>query len=372
MKIGLIVNPIAGLGGKTGLKGTDGQKAITEALRLGAKKESAERAQQALHPLKFLTGKFSIVTCSGEMGEYVCSNLRLSPTIISVSTTNTTKSDTKNAVTKMVEQKVSLILFAGGDGTACDILESLGGNTPILGIPTGVKMHSALFGTSPSSVGVLVSQIVKDGYDSFPIRAAEVMDLDENLRKHELIQTKLVGYVNIPDNQLLTQNPKNHAIPTDDQSIEGLSQFFKKNLRQDAIYIVGPGKTTYTILKKIGITGTLLGVDVIKGKTLISHDVNEHQLEALPTNSPIYIISGIIGGQGFLFGRGNQQITPKIIRRVSKKNILVIATPAKIHSLQEQSLLVDTGDKKLDHELAGYIKVRTNKHNTHVMRIKAA
>ena len=116
----------------------------------------------------------------------------------------------------------------------------------------------------------------------------------------------------------------------------------------------------------------MLGVDVIKGKTLISHDVNEHQLEALPTNSPIYIISGIIGGQGFLFGRGNQQITPKIIRRVSKKNILVIATPAKIHSLQEQSLLVDTGDKKLDHELAGYIKVRTNKHNTHVMRIKAA
>jgi len=372
MKIGLIINPIAGMGGKVGLKGTDGKAVVAQAILLGATRESAKRAEQALLPLKFLTKHFSIITCSGEMGEDSCKKIGLIPDIINAPSTNTTRVDTVKAVNKLVEERVSLILFAGGDGTACDVLTAIPDQTPILGIPAGVKMHSAVFGTSPSAVGALVSRIIKDGFTQFPVRPAEVMDLDESLRRHDRIRTKLIGYANIPSDRFLTQNPKSYATPNDDRSIEGISEYLEERLDSATTYIVGPGRTTQKFMERIGVSGTLLGIDVLRGRELVGRDVNHQRLKELSKNGPLCIVAGIIGGQGFLFGRGNQQITADIIRRVRKKNILVVASSAKIFSLNRQCLLVDTGDATLDSELTGYIKVRTDKYQTFVVQIKAA
>lgn len=107
------------------------------------------------------------------------------------------------------------------------------------------------------------------------------------------------------------------------------------------------------------LEGTLLGVDLIKNGELLESDVSESKIWEYVKNDDrkVKIIVTVIGGQGNLFGRGNQQISPRVIRRVGKKNIIVAATGSKLISLQGEPLLVDTGDEALDEELCGYIEV---------------
>jgi len=272
----------------------------------------------------------------------------------------------------MVQKKVSLILFSGGDGTACDVYNALQDKTPILGIPAGVKMHSSVFGTSPNAVGSLVSRIILNQSDQFPISSAEIMDLDEDMRRCDQIRTKLIGYATIPSDKFLIQNPKSYVPLNDEDSIEGIGEYLEKQLNNEATYIVGPGRTTQSFLERIGISGTLLGVDVLKGLKLIGRDVNYRQLDLLSRDGLLYIISGIIGGQGFLFGRGNQQISAEIIRRVQRKNIIVVASAQKIFELPRQCILIDTGNKELDNELAGYLKVQTHKNFTFIIKVEVA
>ena len=372
-KLGLVINPIAGMGGKTGLKGSDGSNTLKKALSLGAKKESAIRAEQALLPLKFMINKFSLITCSAEMGEKSCKKIGLKTDyIIDIDKKITTGIDTIKAVKIMARKQVSLILFSGGDGTACDIFYALQDKIPILGIPAGVKMHSSVFGTSPNAVGSLVSRIISNHSDTFPTSTAEIMDLDEDMRRYDQIRTRLIGYATIPSDKFLVQNPKSYVQLNDEESINGISEYLENKLDKEATYIVGPGRTTQNFLNRIGVSGTLLGVDVLKGRKLIGRDVNSRGLEILTRDGLLYIISGIIGGQGFLFGRGNQQITAEIIQRVKKENILIIASNKKIYELPRQCILIDTGNQKLDNELAGYVKVQTEKNRAFVIKLEIA
>jgi len=372
-KLGLVINPIAGMGGKTGLKGSDGSNTLKKALSLGAKKESAIRAEQALLPLKFMINKFSLITCSAEMGEKSCKKIGLKTDyIIDIDKKITTGIDTIKAVKIMARKQVSLILFSGGDGTACDIFYALQDKIPILGIPAGVKMHSSVFGTSPNAVGSLVSRIISNHSDTFPTSTAEIMDLDEDMRRYDQIRTRLIGSATIPSDKFLVQNPKSYVQLNDEESINGISEYLENKLDKEATYIVGPGRTTQNFLNRIGVSGTLLGVDVLKGRKLIGRDVNSRGLEILTRDGLLYIISGIIGGQGFLFGRGNQQITAEIIQRVKKENILIIASTKKIYELPRQCILIDTGNQKLDNELAGYVKVQTEKNRAFVIKLEIA
>jgi len=372
-KLGLVINPIAGMGGKTGLKGSDGSNTLKKALSLGAKKESAIRAEQALLPLKFMINKFSLITCSAEMGEKSCKKIGLKTDyIIDIDKKITTGIDTIKAVKIMARKQVSLILFSGGDGTACDIFYALQDKIPILGIPAGVKMHSSVFGTSPNAVGSLVSRIISNHSDTFPTSTAEIMDLDEDMRRYDQIRTRLIGYATIPSDKFLVQNPKSYVQLNDEESINGISEYLENKLDKEATYIVGPGRTTQNFLNRIGVSGTLLGVDVLKGRKLIGRDVNSRELDILTRDGLLYIISGIIGGQGFLFGRGNQQITAEIIQRVKKENILIIASTKKIYELPRQCILIDTGNQKLDNELAGYVKVQTDRNRAFIIKLEIA
>ena len=233
-------------------------------------------------------------------------------------------------------------------------------------------MHSSVFGTSPNAVGSILNRIIMNHSNQFPTSQAEIMDLDEDMRRCNQIRTKLIGYAVIPSDYYLVQNPKSYVQLNDEDSIMGIAKYLEKQLINEATYIIGPGRTTHNFLETLRISGSLLGVDVLKGGKLIGKDVNSIQLELLSRENPVYIISGIIGGQGFLFGRGNQQITSKIIRRVGKKNIIVVASAKKLYSLPCQRILIDTGDKKLDRELIGYIKVQTDLNLKHVIKVEAA
>ena len=373
IKIGLIVNPIAGMGGKVGLKGTDGGATIEKALQLGAIPVAAERAEQALQPLALLAHQFTIVTCSGKMGENACINAGLTPSIV-IHTPDrvTTRLDTMAAVARLVNANVSLILFAGGDGTAGDVFTALQGDTPILGIPAGVKMHSAVFATSPGAASRLILRLLKETSSPFPTRQAEIMDIEEHSGNEGRYRTKLLGYASVPIDRRLRQNPKSYGAPDEQDSIQGIAKYLEDNLNPCGYYIIGPGQTTQIFLKRLGVQGTLLGVDVIRGKELIDRDVNHKQLITYSRYHPLFVIVSVIGGQGFLFGRGNQQITSDILEQVGKDNIIVISTAEKLASLDRLCLLVDTGDKKMDAALSGYIRVRVDERQTLIVKVDSA
>jgi predicted polyphosphate/ATP-dependent NAD kinase len=142
-----------------------------------------------------------------------------------------------------------------------------------------------------------------------------------------------------------------------------------ETMKPDVIYIVGPGTTTRTIGDLLDAKKSLLGVDIFCNKKIVASDVNEKQILEKIQGKTAQIIVTPIGGQGFIFGRGNQQISPDVIRRVGLDNIVVVATEGKLRSLK--SLRVDTGDPNLDDALrARNIKVVTDYKTEYVMHVE--
>jgi len=251
---------------------------------------------------------------------------------------------------------VDLILFAGGDGTARDIYEVVGTRAPVLGIPAGVKIHSAVFAVNPRTAGSLAVMYLQDKVSTHD---AEVMDIDEETFRKNIVSAKLYGYLRVPHERLMVQNAKIGGIQNDLEAIEAIAWDVIDNMRDDCLYIIGPGTTAKSIMKQLGLEYTLLGVDVIHQRKLIALDVNEAQLLKLIEDKKSRIVVTVIGGQGFIFGRGNQQLSSKVLRKVGKENIIVIATGQKIASLRGKPLLVDTDNSEVNEMLRGYIRVTT-------------
>jgi len=275
-RIGFIVNPIAGMGGAVGLKGTDGKETLKRAIALGAKPIAPLRAKIFLSHLKKLQCNFHILAAAGEMGENEARDLGLEYTPIGEPKEETDSSDTKRAAELMKKSGIDLLVFCGGDGTARDIMDVIGLKLPVLGVPTGVKMHSAVFALNPKAAAEITMRFLMYG---LPLREAEVMDVDEDAFRQGRLSAKLYGYM---------------LVPFEPNYIQGV--------KMAARIIVTP-----------------------------------------------------IGGQGFIFGRGNQQISPKVIRRVGIENIIVICTKSKLQSIQ--ALRVDTGDSELDERIRGRMDV---------------
>jgi len=355
--VGIIINPIAGLGGRVGLKGSDGVDTVDRALALGGIPESPFRAGQALEQLLDIKDKIDVFTYGGAMGEEKLAELGFTALVVGQpKLVRTTADDTIDAVTCFKEQGVDLIFFAGGDGTARNICEIVGLEVPVIGIPTGVKIHSAVYAINPRNAGLAAREYLEGKIKG--LRECEVMDIDEELFREGRVSAKLFGYMNVPDAQSRIQNMKSGG-GSDKGDLAGMAGYVAAQMQPDTIYIIGPGSTTRSIMEDLGLPNTLLGVDVVKDGKLIASDVTENQLWELIKDESleVRIIVTIIGGQGYIFGRGNQQISPRIIRRVGKKNILVAATAKKLVALKHQPLLVDTGDVDLDEELSGFIEV---------------
>jgi predicted polyphosphate/ATP-dependent NAD kinase len=365
VRIGFVVNPYAGMGGPLGLKGTDG-RAREEAMGRGAIPTAPERAIAALRAAMPLAG-VDILTASGPMGEDELSELGLDHRIAYVTEGMTDGDDTTNACRRFLAEKVDLIVFCGGDGTAIDVMDAVGSAVPVIGIPSGVKMHSGVFATTPRTAGELLRRFL-DG--SIGTKEGEVMDIDEVAFRSDRLQATLKGYMLVPDEAQLMQPPKGTvALSGDDEEKEALGEYFQLLLEWGTLYILGPGTTVRALAQALGEEKTILGVDALLDRKVIAKDLDEAGLMRLvEANERVKIVVTPIGAQGFVFGRGNQQISPKVIRRVGLENIIVVATPSKLSGIR--ALRVDTGDPELDGELGGYRRVIVGYGKEKVMPVR--
>jgi len=369
-KLGLIVNPIAGMGGKVGLKGSDGQEILNKARELGAKPESPRRAIETLKKITCVKDNIELITYPYEMGEDETRECGFNPVVIgSIKRGNTTSQDTENAAREMLRFKVDLILFVGGDGTARNIYNAIGESIPTLGVPAGVKMHSAVYATSPQNAGNLVVIYLKEKPSAIRLREAEVMDIDEQAFRENRLSAKLYGYLKVPYERSLVQSPKVGSASGEEAAVDAIASFVISNMQYDYLYIIGSGTTTKAIMKKLGLKYTLLGIDAVYQKKIVGLDINEEKLLKLIEGKKAKIVVTVIGGQGYIFGRGNQQISAKVIKKVGKENIIVIATTNKILTLQGNPLLVDTGDDEVNKMLTGYTKVITGLNEIVVLKV---
>jgi predicted polyphosphate/ATP-dependent NAD kinase len=346
--VGFIVNPVAGMGGAVGLKGTDGKAILERAITLGAKPIAPARAEYFLSELKPIRERIQLIVGAASMGEDEAQSCGFACTVLGERKRETNAKDTIEIAREIKEMGVDLLVFCGGDGTARDIFKAVNTSLPVLGVPTGVKMHSAVFAVDPKAAAKIATAFLFGG---LPLKEAEVMDVDEEAFRKGRVSAELYGYMLIPYEPHLIQGAKMASPMTESEmrNQAAIAIYIIENMKSDVVYIMGPGTTTRTIGDLLDVKKTLLGVDLFCNKKLIAKDVNEKQILTEIGGKKAKIIVTPIGGQGFIFGRGNQQISPKVIRQVGIDNVIVVATKSKLENLK--SLRVDTGDPSLDEEL---------------------
>ena len=363
--LGLIVNPIAGMGGSVGLKGTDGAEIIEEAIDLGARRHSPARTEEFLRQLSHVESEFELITYAGMMGEEEALNCGLKPRVLGKVDQKTSRADTIEAA-RLMKETVDIIVFCGGDGTAIDIVEVIDAKIPLLGIPAGVKMHSAVFALNPQAAARVITEFL---YDRAYLSDAEVVDIDEQAYRRGDLSPRIYGYALTPRILDLVQNMKMPSAETEDEREDqkGLARSVIDKMIDGVYYILGPGTTVKTIAEILGVEKTILGVDILLNKKIIAKDVNENEILAVVEGKDARIVVSPIGNQFFIFGRGNQQISPSVIRKIGKSNIIVISTRDKVR--KTTLLRVDTGDTELDKQMRGYIRVVTGYNEETLMRI---
>ncbi|MFX1338168.1 MAG: ATP-NAD kinase family protein [Promethearchaeota archaeon] len=360
--LGLIINPISGMGGSVGLKGTDGKKILKEAIKLGAKPNALNRTKEFLTQLTSIQSKLKFITCPSDMGENVLKKMEFDyetinhPLFENVKAIfDTTANHTKIAAEIMKNIKeLQLILFVGGDGTARDIFTVINKNKPCLGIPSGVKIYSSVFSINPKSASSIIMQFL---WDETALKESEVLDIDEEEYRKGNLVSKLYGYLLTPFNPDFSQLSKMGTPNSDLNNQERIAKRIIEQLEDNVYYLIGPGTTTKAITNGLNLEKTVLGVDLLLNKQIVAFDLNEEQILSYIEGKNTKIIASLIGRQGFLFGRGNLQITPRILKKVGAKNIIIISTKFKLQNIPDQILRLDTRDPKLDEEMKGLYKV---------------
>ena len=363
-KLGLIVNPVAGLGGTVALKGSDGAHTAAKAIELGAEPKANSRTKAALEVLLPYKERLTIYTVNGDMGEQTAKALGFNVEVVYNTAAITTPDDTEQAAKILKNSGVDLVLFAGGDGTARNICHAIEDTIPVLGIPAGCKIHSGVYAITPKAAGRVVEMLVKG--ELVTLADADVMDIDEDAFRQGTVKAKRYGEMQTPSEVRYMQAVKNGGKETDELVLADIAAHVVSQMDEDTFYIMGSGSTVEAIMEEMGLENTLLGVDLIKDQTLVAQDLTAKQLLELTHDQSTKLVITLIGGQGHIFGRGNQQLSPLLIRAIGKENIIVVATKTKLLALNGRPLICDTGDGELDDELTGYIKVTTG-FNDHIM-----
>ncbi len=367
LRIGLIVNPVAGLGGSAGLKGTDGPGTVAEALRRGAVPQAGARTARALAQLARMHPGAEIMAAPGTLGADWVLGLALRVVVLEMPPLTGTARDTKMAVAAM--GAVDLVAFAGGDGTARDVLASLTKGGAMLGIPCGVKMHSGVFAVSPERAGHLLADLVGAPERVGWTDEAEVMDIDEAALRAGHIAPRLYGLARVPIARTMMQAAKGGLRRDSAAALAAAAAEVAQAMPDDVLHVVGPGTSAGAVSRALGAVPTLLGVDAFRNGQRVARDADGAELLRLAGDGPVRLVLGVTGQQGFVLGRGNQQISPAIVRRAGREGLCVLATEDKLAALSSPHLWVDTGDAELDAELAGFLRVQTGAARFTMMRI---
>ncbi len=354
MRVGVVVNPIAGMGGRVGLKGTDGK--VAEARERGAEPRAPKRAVTALSALRERAPDAEILTYAGEMGADEARDAGFDPEVVGEpSGDETSAADTRDAVRQLVEQRTVVILFVGGDGTAVDVAETLaevGSDIPMLGVPAGVKIYSSVFAVTPEAAGR-----VSAGFDR--IEEREVNDIDEEAYREGEVRAELKAVARVPVADSL-QSSKQIGGGT----VESLAAGVADDVEDGVTYVLGPGSTVGAIKAELGFDGSPLGVDVWRDGEVLARDASEDEILTHLGERNVVVVSPI-GGQGFVFGRGNDQISPAVLRQ---SDIEVVASKTKLDGIGV--LHVDTGDEDVDDSLRGWRKVRVGRFERRLLKVE--
>jgi len=374
-RIGVIINPDAGLGGRLGLKGSDGL--AREARNAGAEERAGPRAMKALSLLAnhLVSHDVELLMSKGRMGtDWLDPGLDLDVSIVHETDDATSNQDTIDLVSKLVTEDADLILYAGGDGTTRDIVKAMAdnssGNLPVVGIPCGVKMYSGCFASSPKAAAEVVNSWLNG---DLLIASTEVLDLDEELYRDGEWSVRLYAEAMTPSSPRWMQGAKEMVeSASEDEIIEGLAEHVNEVLMtKDRLIVWGSGGTLTRIGGMCGIQPTLLGIDATIGNEQVGSDLDESGiLELLERhNGEVTILLSPMGGQGFLIGRGNLQISPRVLMKAGPESVLGICTPSKLLSIR--ALRIETGDDTLDTHYSEmrYLKVLQGYRTTRILPI---
>ena len=367
LRVGLLMNPCAGIGGPAGLKGSDGPVVQARARAQGIESQVCRRVVMALQPLQAALGEIHWVTCSGAMGESALKDLGVEDgEVVYVAPSVTQGLDTQQATRALQAAKLDLLLFAGGDGTARDVLDAATADQTILGIPCGVKMHSGVFANHPLAVAEIIQDMMAGRLLSAVL--GEVRDIDEVAFRTGRVLAKFYGELQIPAALSYIQSTKVGGRESEGLAQQEIAADFVESMQPQVTYFMGSGQTVAAIMAALGLPNTLLGVDVICHSAVLQEDVTSLDLLRWTTQGPCRIVVTVIGGQGHVFGRGNQQFSPEVIRAVGLPAIDVVATKTKLEGLQRPYVIVDTGDQDLDQTLSGVHRIRTGYNDAVLMR----
>ncbi len=363
MRIGVVVNPIAGMGGRVGLKGTDNK--VAEARERGADQRAPGRAIDALSALHERAPETDLLTYGGEMGEEEAQAAGFDPNVVGepkgedtnareTNAVDTNADDTREAVRRLISEGIDLLLFVGGDGTAVDVAQTLsaeGSEVPMLGVPAGVKIYSSVFAVTPKAAGRVAA-----GFNR--VEEREVNDIDEDAYREGEVRAELKAIARVPVAESL-QSSKQLGGGT----VESLAQGVADDVQEGVTYVLGPGSTVGAIKAELGFEGSPLGVDVWRDGELLARDANEEELLAVLGDENVIVVSPI-GGQGFVFGRGNHQLSPAVIRR---STVEIVASKTKLDGIGV--LRADTGDEDVDESLRGWHKVRVGRFERRMLNL---
>jgi predicted polyphosphate/ATP-dependent NAD kinase len=373
-RIGFLINPIAGMGGRVGLKGTDG--VVREAARRGAQPIANARALEALRALKQLLDgvpdapNTRWLTASGAMGEDALRTAGFTAIeVVHTASTEPSAQDTSTTVAKFLATGVDLLLFCGGDGTARDICTATGEAIPILGIPSGVKMYSGVFAATPAYAAEIVLRYLTR---QIGLARVEILDLDEEKYRRDEWAVRLYMSASTPFEPTYVQAAKALIAGADEEAVkDDIAEHLREEIDAgpDTLYLLGPGSTVQSVGRALHMNKTLLGIDGIAGGQVAGQDLAEEQiLTLLARYENRKLVLSPIGAQGFVLGRGNQPLSPAVIRKIGPDNIILIATPAKL--ARTPLLRFDTGDPDLDNDLISrqFFPVIVGYHRTRLVK----
>ncbi|MGD8966513.1 MAG: ATP-NAD kinase family protein [Anaerolineae bacterium] len=368
--LGLIVNPVAGMGGSVGLKGTDGAL-YKKALTLGAEPVTPGRTAAFLSRIA-RHDEITLLVAPGEMGARYVAPFDIPFTVVGKIGDETSAEDTRRIAAQMVERgstqspSAELLIFVGGDGTARDVCDAIDCQIPVVAVPAGVKVYSAVFALNPRAAAEMVAAFVSDG----GVTEEEVLDIDEEAFREDRLASRHYGYLLVPRARRYLQQGKvaSSGGPSVEESKKEIAAYIVENMDPETLYLLGPGTTVRAITDAMGLPKTLLGVDAVHDHHLVGRDLNERGiLDLFERYERRVLVVTPLGGNGFILGRGNKQFTPQVVRRVGLEHVRVIATRQKLKSLD--CLRVDTGDLELDEMLSGWTKVTVGYRQSRMIKV---